>query len=545
VSIQKPFSLVKRVARWYLAPSGLLLAVALVLLAIGFAVTDAGRWFGLAGVAVLALFLPYRFARQQGWADRRVHAASMVAKTANFESNGKIDEVSGEVATLDGRVALMRTSFEENNDVVAVLRSAVSTLDEQVTSVDRRSAEAGEIARTAAQAASATRNLHGDVAALRSRLVDRISQLEAERDTVRALSAQVQQIEATRADTTKIDQELAQLRADLDETVRTSDKQSETNRRAAEALGLVTRVERLEAELQAERSETSAIAAAPVVAKVPAPADAGRLDEIAALQAELETALEGLLRRERLSGAMTGSGFHHISRSLSEEDVAELAEWASRLGITTSERAISYLAHEIRRTEDMLVGRMAGSLGSAALRTLVLRAVKRKQLHVVEIGSLFGVSIAAMEATTFGFFKKRRFTAVDPLDGYYQSQRFDVLTGLPVSREIFDENMRRVGLDEDRLTVLQHLSTDKVALESIKSGSADVLFIDGDHSRFGVEFDYRRYKHVVASGGFIILDDYQTKAWPDVTEFVDTVLMADDSLHCVGKGWETAVFRVL
>ena len=49
--------------RWYLTPSGLLLALSLALLSLGFIIHDL---YGVAGSFVLAVFIPYRFAREKG-----------------------------------------------------------------------------------------------------------------------------------------------------------------------------------------------------------------------------------------------------------------------------------------------------------------------------------------------------------------------------------------------------------------------------------------------------------------------------------------------
>jgi hypothetical protein len=57
--------LLRRLARWYKAPSGAVAGLALLLLAVGIGASGPWRFIGIAGVALLAAFLPYRFDREQ------------------------------------------------------------------------------------------------------------------------------------------------------------------------------------------------------------------------------------------------------------------------------------------------------------------------------------------------------------------------------------------------------------------------------------------------------------------------------------------------
>lgn len=62
----------------------------------------------------------------------------------------------------------------------------------------------------------------------------------------------------------------------------------------------------------------------------------------------------------------------------------------------------------------------------------------------------------------------------------------------------------------------------------IKKQKADFLFIDGDHSKTGSMLDYKNYKHLVKTGGFIFFHDiiesdfhklhrcYVSKTWNEV-----------------------------
>lgn len=48
----------------------------------------------------------------------------------------------------------------------------------------------------------------------------------------------------------------------------------------------------------------------------------------------------------------------------------------------------------------------------------------------------------------------------------------------------------------------------------------DVIFVDGDHSKEGIEGDLVWFEHL-KMGGYIIFDDYGSNDWPDVKVAVD------------------------
>ena len=77
-----PSGQLQRLIAFYRQPSGLLLAAALALLAAGFVLPGLGRLVGLLGVITLAVFLPYRFARQEERAMRETRKATARAEAA-------------------------------------------------------------------------------------------------------------------------------------------------------------------------------------------------------------------------------------------------------------------------------------------------------------------------------------------------------------------------------------------------------------------------------------------------------------------------------
>ena len=65
---------IRALVRWYSTPSGALAGAALFLLAVGVAAPGLWRLLAVAGVVLLAAFLPYRFLREQRRTDRQVAA---------------------------------------------------------------------------------------------------------------------------------------------------------------------------------------------------------------------------------------------------------------------------------------------------------------------------------------------------------------------------------------------------------------------------------------------------------------------------------------
>jgi hypothetical protein len=58
----------------------------------------------------------------------------------------------------------------------------------------------------------------------------------------------------------------------------------------------------------------------------------------------------------------------------------------------------------------------------------------------------------------------------------------------------------------------------------------DILFIDGDHYKRGVIFDFENYKEFVNPGGFIVFDDYEDFEYsPEVRVAVDEIVKNIDN----------------
>lgn len=91
VSIPAAVRALGAVAHWYASPSGAVLALAAVLLGLAFA--DVGPWrlFGLLGVLVLALFLPWKFSAQYRRTDHRLRALAGDLAAYQHQNEGLAD----------------------------------------------------------------------------------------------------------------------------------------------------------------------------------------------------------------------------------------------------------------------------------------------------------------------------------------------------------------------------------------------------------------------------------------------------------------------
>ena len=221
-------------------------------------------------------------------------------------------------------------------------------------------------------------------------------------------------------------------------------------------------------------------------------------------------------------------------------------EWSRKLNLRFTPKSLAYLAHRVCTLESASRGRLAAPIEDAVLRILVASAVKNENLRVLEIGTLFGIGLAAIYEHTRSRFSSVHLTAIDPLDGYYGKDVRDIVTDEIIDERTFRSNLTLAGIPEQDYTLIKSMSTEDSAIEAAaKPLLHDVLIIDGDHSYAGVNADFLNYLPVVKRGGYIIFDDYDAPDWPDVKKFVDTVVRDNPGIAPVGASWRTAVFRVV
>lgn len=267
--------------------------------------------------------------------------------------------------------------------------------------------------------------------------------------------------------------------------------------------------------------------------------------EIAKSTEKIDVIDRNLKSASSLTGRLRGEGYAQFGRLISADFMKEIqGELGKKLGIDVSQRELRYLERKVQHLEALCEGRLATTAEDAVARVLAARSQRGDEIRVLEIGVLFGVGAAFMHMALAPFYKNVKLVLLDPFDGYYGSEHLDPLTGQKVSRAAVDRNFARAAIRNEDVFVLEGFSTDDRLLEEAKElGPYDVIVIDGDHSYQGVEADFVRYADLVKAGGILIVDDYGSDDWPDVTKFVDAVVVSDDRFEQVGTLSRTAIFR--
>lgn len=259
----------------------------------------------------------------------------------------------------------------------------------------------------------------------------------------------------------------------------------------------------------------------------------------------LEAINAGLSVAASQASRLRNEGYAQFTRQISDTFVeAVQGEMGTRLGLKIAPRELRYLERKVQQIEAVCEGRLATTAEDAITRVLAARSLRTDELKVLEIGVLFGVGAAFMHTALAPFYKRVHLVLLDPFDGYYGSDHLDPLTGQKVTRAAVERNLTRASIRPDDTTVLEGFSTDDAVFNAAKqAGPYDVIVIDGDHSYEGVKADFTRYADMVRPGGILIVDDYGSKDWPDVTRFVDTVVSADKRFENLGAYSRTAIFR--
>lgn len=233
------------------------------------------------------------------------------------------------------------------------------------------------------------------------------------------------------------------------------------------------------------------------------------------------------------------------NRTLTPALNKSLRDFASQqLGLTEVKPAyIDYLATKAIQVEKSCVGRLATTVQDAVARQLVAECVPSiGKLVILEIGALYGISLAILYNHVVTRFPSVRLVCLDPFDGYY-GKAIDAVLNQPVNDLTFHRNMTLANVPKDDYQVIKLYSNDPQAIESAKQLGIDLLIIDGDHSYEGVKFDFDNYFPFVKPGGYVVLDDYNAKEWPGVQQFVDEDLPKVSGYRHLGSISRTAVGR--
>jgi len=222
-----------------------------------------------------------------------------------------------------------------------------------------------------------------------------------------------------------------------------------------------------------------------------------------------------------------------FNRTIDDSFIAtfiELLHQHFALEVTAGEIRMAAAAFD--NIEQRMSGRVAGDIEDYLLNYFIRKLAFSKFAspeHVqVEIGVLFGGSLIYTYNALEG---RAHFIGIDPLDGYYvkdatHGSTMDRISGQAVSSETLNRNIEELVVDRKNLEVIQGYSSDPHVLEQIADRKITVLFVDGDHSYEGLRRDLDNYLGNVVDGGFVIIDNYNDEAWPEVKKYCDDFLAA-------------------
>lgn len=133
---------------------------------------------------------------------------------------------------------------------------------------------------------------------------------------------------------------------------------------------------------------------------------------------------------------------------------------------------------------------------------------------ILEIGTFRGLSSALMA-------QQRKDAKITTIDSHIGMPGFDYLDS---SEERVLKNLKKFGVSER----VKHypLSSQKF---QYAGNRLDLLFIDGDHTYKGVDYDYHKFAPWVKKGGWIIFHDFGTFA--GVTTFCNRITVNKDYLR--------------
>lgn len=213
------------------------------------------------------------------------------------------------------------------------------------------------------------------------------------------------------------------------------------------------------------------------------------------------------------------------NRTLSPELNKDLREFFSDkfTKVTLKPSYIDYLALKAIEIEKKCVGRLATTIQDAVVRQIVAESVAAQNLCILEIGSLYGVNLAILYNDCITRFESVKVIGLDPFEGFY-GNAVDAVLNTPINPQVFFRNMQICNIPPEHYRMIRHYSTDPEALQQLEGECINLLIIDGDHSYNGVKFDFETYSPLLATGGYVLFDDYNAKEWPGVQQFVDELI---------------------
>ena len=143
-------------------------------------------------------------------------------------------------------------------------------------------------------------------------------------------------------------------------------------------------------------------------------------------------------------------------------------------------------------------------------------------VNFLEIGSLFGASTILLREAIEAEKLSGRIASIDPLDGYYlhdqkpYSSKLDSGTKIEVNDSVFWENTKKFSRNRIKIKQIKDLSQSKQARDYSRKQLYDLVFIDGDHSKSGIQNDIRIHGSRLKRNGVLVVDNVFDRNWPEV-----------------------------
>jgi predicted O-methyltransferase YrrM len=99
-------------------------------------------------------------------------------------------------------------------------------------------------------------------------------------------------------------------------------------------------------------------------------------------------------------------------------------------------------------------------------------------------------------------------------------------------------NINKNNISNSRIHLIKSDSTSQKTLENVTkilgNELLDLLFVDGDHSYEGIKNDIEKYSGLIKPGGFLVVDDYNQKLYPQIVRYMDEFLSKNPSFTLIG-----------
>lgn len=109
--------------------------------------------------------------------------------------------------------------------------------------------------------------------------------------------------------------------------------------------------------------------------------------------------------------------------------------------------------------------------------------------------------------------------------------------GHPIEESVVRSNVAKLNHLNNEFHYIKansHLE-ETVAIVKQITESVDLLFIDGDHTYYGVLTDFKLWAPLVKSGGYIVFDDYHdAENSPEVKIAVDEIIRTTNEYNIIG-----------